>query len=158
MSDDISRFKRAFGYGGDDVSNSGTEAPGIDCLAASKAWPGTVQSITSQLARLRAALLVDYTDEGVAADIARRFDAKIAPITDMLDNRFSAAMSALTEAAGTADATKLGGETRTLVGTYTALLNDATWIDMDDNPFVPLTIRDELSSLLAKVPKSLQAA
>lgn len=106
----------------------------------------------------RESLADTYKADGNAATVMARFDAKLANILGMFDGKVVEQLSELGHAQGRTEQDKLAKAALGLFAGYRQLLGDKTIADIDDNPFIPLTIRNVVAIALSSLPKELEAA
>ena len=120
------------------------------------AWLAARQKVHADIDKLRASIVEDYRDDEVVDDLATSYSATVQPVLDGFDESLA---DKLDEAASEPDAgrrSELVAEARGIISRYeTFLANDTLIADLDDNPFVPLSIHATISATLAALSKAV---
>ncbi|HTW70717.1 MAG TPA: hypothetical protein VME47_12580 [Acetobacteraceae bacterium] len=138
--------------------NGGAQETGSTVPAAvtkaRQAWIATRGRVGDELEKLLTAIVTTYQSDGIAADLETRYRNRVSGVLNTLDESLS---EKLNEVAGTIDATRrttLAGEAKTIMDRYQSYVDgEALLVDLDDNPFVPLHIRQTVTATLAAVAK-----
>ncbi|MDE2004919.1 MAG: hypothetical protein KGI51_00015 [Rhodospirillales bacterium] len=140
---------------GQSTAPTGDRAVGL--AKSAEIWTATHQKMRSEYERLRAALVDAYKSEGLDKDIDTRFSSKIQPVLQTLNGDLSARLN---EAAKATDNAKRGDAVkaaRELVKTYKAYAgSEALLTDLDENPFVPLKVKDTVIRMLTALEQSVR--
>ena len=113
------------------------------------AWTATSQRVTADIAKLRTALQDQYKGDDNGPAIVSAYDARVAPVLKVFDADLADKLDEATNAADAAARQKLVDEARQLIDKYKAFLDGETLIaDLDDNPFVKLSIRATVGATL----------
>ncbi|GEM_PF-1533152 len=136
-------------------------AAGIAPAAAAEArlaWTSLRAEIRADVETLRSALSQAYAGQPIADQIVSAFQAKVAPMLGRFDDRLGAALDGIAAENDAAKRADLTAGARALVGEYRAFAaGDALIGDLDDNPFVPLQIRNRAVTALSAMASSLGA-
>jgi hypothetical protein len=120
------------------------------------AWLAARKKIESDIDKLRAEIVATYQADGLAGELETAYKARVAPVLEALDERLADALDAATNATDPAERAKLVAEAKEILGDYTTFLNSDTTIkDLDDNPFVPLSIGATISATLSTLSKAV---
>jgi len=132
-------------------------APGSSNTAFAKSgeiWKATVAKVGAELEKLRAGIVDTYQTADNVGDLEGRYRAKVSGVLTALDDSL---VGKLSEVAGAPDMTqraRLIGEARGIMEGYRSYVaSEPLLADLDDNPFVPLTIRQTVSNSLSALEK-----
>lgn len=151
-SDLVEQLARALTTAGDQAKLTERAAAGPSPVTYAKsrlAWLATRKKIEGDLKRLEAEIMECYGDEPVGSELTGAFQTWVAPVLATLDERLADALDAAGNAAEPAERAKLAADARTVIGEYQSYLASEPRIkELDDNPFVPLSIRDGIGATL----------
>lgn len=123
---------------------------------SARTWVTTVISVKAEVEKLKAEVLKTYQGEALAGEIDKAFTSKVQPVLDSLN----AAAAKLNEASKATDATtqaKLASEARAILASYVKFVTSEPLIkDLDDNPFLPLTIGSQVIKAVSQVSAQLK--
>ena len=121
------------------------------------AWLATRKKIAHDIATLRGAIVDAYKDDGIAGELDRAYQARVAPILSGLDERLADVLAAADKASDPAERAKHVADARTIISDHTSFLARTSTIrDLDANPFVPLSIHDLLSNTLFTLAQAIR--
>lgn len=137
---------------------SAAKANPVVALAKAKlAWNGVRQQVSADVETLRAALAATYEGQSFSNEVITKFQEKVGPIMTRFDDRLG---DALEEMAGETDpdqrATLVAAAKAVAKDYLSFAMSDPLIGDLDNNPFVSLTIRSKTTAALAAVAKSIQ--
>lgn len=137
-------------------ADTATAANPAAVVASSRiAWVGARTQVSAEVGKLRDALAVSYAGQPFAAEIETKFQATVAPVLASFDDKLLVVLDRM-EGADAQGRTALMGEARGLLKTYLSYAMSEKLIDdLDNNPFVPLSIRSTVTSTLSKLAKAL---
>jgi len=119
-------------------------------------WMATRESIETDLGKLRAALANTYKGEAIAGEIEKSYTAKVAPLMTTLDETLATKLDAATKAADAAARASLVTEAKAIMASYQAFVASNPLIaDLDSNPFVPLSIQQNVSATLSRLSAAI---
>jgi hypothetical protein len=119
------------------------------------AWLAARQRVVGEVAKLRGQLLAEYKDAPESVEILDAYDTRSADLLAGFDEQLADKLDEATNAEDTALRAKLVAEARAVIDGYQKHLDSEKLIaDLDENPFVPLTIRATMGATL----KALAAA
>jgi pyruvate/2-oxoglutarate dehydrogenase complex dihydrolipoamide acyltransferase (E2) component len=119
-------------------------------LAKSRmAWMKAREKMEAEVEKLRLAILDHYKADGIDTELDTAYTKRVAPLLDGLDEDLA---DQLDDAAKEADPVRRAehvAEAKATIARYQAFLaGDDTMTALEDNPFVPLTIRPVISATL----------
>ena len=121
------------------------------------AWVGTREKVTADIGKLGAELAKSYAGTPVAAEITQAFDSKTQQLMALFDSRLVNAIDAVMANDADDKRDALVTVARDTAKDFLATVNAEPLIDaLDDNPFVPLTVRATLTATLSSLSKALQ--
>jgi hypothetical protein len=131
----------------------GQQAPqnGVVAYAKSRlAWLAVRGKMTGDIDKLRSELVATYSADGIAADIESRFRGRVAPILTSLDESLADKLDAATNETDPEKRAALVAEAKAIITKYQDFVNnDGIFVELDENPFVPLAIKKTLTSTLS---------
>lgn len=141
--------------GGNGTGNGGG-ASTVTYAKSRLAWIAARKKIESEIEKLRAEIVSTYQAEGIAGEIETSYRGRVAPVLEALDESLA---DKLDEATNATDATVRAGlvaEAKEIMQRYQTYLSSEPLIgDLDDNPFVPLAIRQTISATLGALEKAV---
>ena len=120
------------------------------------AWLAARQKVMSDIDKLRAELAATYEQDPIAPQVASRYAATVQPIIDGFDTALADELDAAVNATDPGKRGELVGQAKATIGRYQAFLEQPLIADLDDNPFLPLTIHATLSNTLAALSKTIR--
>jgi hypothetical protein len=131
------------------AADSGTSGKAPGGYAQSRDnWLTAHRSITTDIEKLRAELVATYQAEGIAADVEKRFQEKVAPLLTTFDEDLAEKLDQADTATDPAVRSKLVGEARGIMTRFAGALANPIVADLDNNPFVKLSIQATLATTL----------
>lgn len=120
------------------------------------AWLAARKKVESEIEKLRSAILTTYQDDGIAPDLERAYQDRVAPILAGLDERLADKLDEATNATDPAQRAKLVAEAQAIMKDYeTFLASESIIADLDANPFVPLSIQQTITATLSTLAKAV---
>ena len=149
------------GAGGSAPSSAPTDAgaaAGAVAYGKSRlAWLAARQKVISDIEKLRAEIVATYQDDGIAPELESSYKATVQPIIDQFDTELADDLDAAVNATDPAKRGELVGQAKATIDRYQKFLDGEPLIaDLDDNPFVPLSIHATISNTLAALSKTLR--
>jgi hypothetical protein len=121
------------------------------------AWIGTRQRMVTDIDKLRAALQAEYQDDPEGTDIMAAFDREVGPVLEAFDASLADKLDEATNAEDPVRRGELVAEAKNIIGKYKAYLDSEALIaDLDDNPFVPLSIRKTVGATLTALEAAVR--
>jgi hypothetical protein len=122
------------------------------------AWLAARKKVESEIAKLHGALIATYEgEETLLADLEVAYRAKVGPVLTALDDRLADALDAASNATDPQQRATLVAAARNIIDEYTQFLAaDKTIADLDDNPFIPLSIGQTVATTLTTLAKAVQ--
>ena len=137
-------------------SNGGQAANTDAYTNARDAWLLTRTRVNNDIGKLRNQIVATYKEDGIANELERLYNAKVAPVLTSLDVALATTLDAATKEADPARRTQLVTEARDIIQRYQSYVaSDPTIPMLDNNPFVPLSIQHTVSLTLAALAKSV---
>jgi hypothetical protein len=130
-------------------------APGAVAYAKSRlAWLAARKKIETDIEKLRGEILAAYPAE--AGDLGQRYTTRVGPVMAALDESLADKLDEATNATDPAQRTKLVLEARDIITRYQQFVAGESLLgDLDDNPFVPLAIRQTMTATLTALAASV---
>ena len=120
------------------------------------AWLAARKKVESDLDKLRGAIVTAYANDGIAADLEKRYTAKVAPVLANLDERLADKLDEATNATDPQQRAALVAEAKKIMQDYeTYLAGEKIIADLDTNPFVPVAIQQTIAGTLATLEKTV---
>ena len=120
------------------------------------AWGGAQRMVEADVERLRDELAKTYAGQPFAAEIDAKFQSTVAPVLETFDDSLMAVLDQLEDAADPQQRAPLIAEARAVLKKYlTYAMSEKLILDLDANPFVPLTIRNTVTTTLSNLAKTL---
>ncbi len=136
------------------------EQKGTGTVAYAKsrlAWIAVRGKMQSDIGKLQTALIDTYKADGVAADLEARYKRRVAPMLAALDESLADKLDEVTNEADAVKRVGLADEARVIIAKYQAFIaNDGLIVELDENPFVPLTLKTTLTSTLATIAAAVR--
>jgi hypothetical protein len=155
----IEQLRAALDQAGAPAGGNGAtqDAGGSNPAAVTKSrqiWIAARKKVEDEIEKLRAEIVATYQSDGSAKDLEARYRARVSGVLQALDESLSEKLNEVASAVDTAQRTKLIGEARGIMARYQSYLAGEPLIaDLDDNPFVPLSIRQTVSTTLSALEK-----
>jgi len=120
------------------------------------AWLAARKKVESDLDKLRGAIVTAYANDGIAADLEKRYTEKVAPVLANLDERLADKLDEATNATDPQQRAALVAEAKKIMQDYEKYLTGEKIIaDLDSNPFVPVAIQQTIAGTLATLEKTV---
>jgi hypothetical protein len=135
-----------------------TEAGGnaVTYAKSRLAWLAARKKVESEIEKLRGAIVAAYQDDGIAPDLEKAYQLRVAPVLAGLDERLADKLDEATNATDPAVRTELIAQAKQIMAEYQAFLASEKIIaDLDANPFVPLSIQQTITATLATLAKAV---
>ena len=125
--------------------------------AASRiAWGGAQRRVEADVERLRDELAKTYAGQAIADELDAKFQAKVAPVLATFDDSLMTVLDKMEEEQDPKQHAALIAEARATLKTYLSYaMSEKLLVDLDNNPFVPLTIRSTVTTTLSNLAKVL---
>lgn len=121
------------------------------------AWIAARKKVEGDLEKLRSAIVTTYSQDGIAADLEKRYSERVAPVLANLDEKLADKLDEATNATDPQQRTALVAEAKQIMQGYEAYLAGEKIIaDLDTNPFVPVAIQQTISATLATLEKTVR--
>ncbi len=132
-------------------------APSAVTYAKSRlAWLAARNKVASEIDKLRTQIVATYQENGIAADLEKAYQTRVAPVLTTLDESLADKLDEATNATDAAKRGELVTEARAIMDKYAQYLAGEPLIaDLDDNPFVPLAIRATIGGTLNALSKAV---
>jgi hypothetical protein len=124
---------------------------------SARTWVTAVISVKAEVEKLKAEVLKTYQGQQVAAEIDKAFTSKVQPVLDSLNAAAAQKLNEASKATDAATQAKLASEARAILAGYVKFVTSEPLIkDLDDNPFVPLTIGAQVIKAVSQVSAQLK--
>ena len=120
-------------------------------MTARLLWDDTRQSVQSQLRKLESAIREATKDQPYAEEAARNTPL-LYEMLETFDTRLSDKLDEALNAAAPEDRSRRQKEAKGILAEYiTYLKSEPIFAELDENPFVPVTIRRDLTDALTRI-------
>jgi len=137
-------------------NSAGGGASTVTYAKSRLAWLAARKKVESEIDKLRSEIVATYKDDGIADQLESSFRTRVAPVLTSLDESLA---DKLDEVANATDPTVRAGlvaEAKAIMQRYQDYLSSESLIaDLDDNPFVPLSIQQTVSATLSALEKAV---
>ena len=117
-------------------------------------WNATRTKVEAEIEKLRAGIVDTYKAADNVDHLEARYRAKVSGVLKALDESLSDKLSELAGAADVAQRPTLIGEAQGIIARYKSYVaSEPLLADLDENPFVPLSIRQTVSTTLSALEK-----
>jgi hypothetical protein len=153
-SEGIEALRRALGEAMD-AAKLKAAGPGVVAYAKSRlAWIAARQKMESDIDALRAKIVDTFKDDAIAPQIETNYRAKVAPVLARLDESLADKLDEATKATDPAARAKLVAEAKSKLSFYAKYLAAEPLLkDLDENPFLPLTIRATIGGTIQQLSR-----
>jgi hypothetical protein len=153
-SEGIEALRRALGEAMD-AAKLKAAGPGAVAYAKSRlAWLAARKKMESDIDALRAKIIETFKDDAVAPQIETSYRAKVAPVLERLDESLADKLDEATNATDPAARAKLVAEAKSKLSFYAKYLAAEPLLkDLDENPFMPLTIRATIGGTIQQLSR-----
>jgi len=130
---------------------------GVVAYAKSRlAWLAARKKVESDIETLRQRIAETFKDDAVAPQIDTSYKTRVAPVLAALDESLADTLDAATNATDPAARAKLVAEAKAIMQKYAQYLTSEPLIkDLDENPFVPLSIRATVGGTISALSKAI---
>jgi hypothetical protein len=118
-------------------------------------WLAARQTVEDELDKLRATIVATYEGQSVAAEIEKKFREVTAPVLRTLDTSFATKLEAAGKAPDAAQRQILVQDAKNTLKGYESFVQTGLLADLDDNPFVPLSLRASLTGTISQLAAAL---
>jgi hypothetical protein len=118
-------------------------------------WLAARQTVEDELDKLRATIAAAYDGQSVAAEIEKKFREVTAPVLRTLDSSFATKLEAAGKAADAAQRQTMVQDAKNILKGYESFVQTGLLADLDDNPFVPLSLRASLTGTISQLTAAL---
>jgi hypothetical protein len=120
------------------------------------AWLAARKKMESEIEKLRGEIVASFQEDGEGPELDKLYRDRVAPVLQGLDESLADKLDEAANAADPAQHQKLLGEAKAIIKRYTDFLAAEPLIaDLDDNPFVPLSINATMSATLTALSKAV---
>jgi hypothetical protein len=133
----------------DMIAPAEVEAGEVDYAKSGEKWIAARTQVNAEIEKLKAALVSTYQAEGLAGDIEKAYSAVVAPVMTAFDDSLAATLNKIAGATDSAAHGELVGQARAILARYQGALANPVIADLDNNPFVPLSIHKTLAGTLS---------
>lgn len=153
----VETLRAALTGGGGQAPSQGQAKAGPVAYAKSRlAWIATRKRIETDIGKLQSEIVATYSDQGLGQELAGAYTSWVGPVLQSLDERLADALDDATNATDETKRAELVTHAKSLIAEYTAFLNsDPRITELDNNPFVPLSIRTTVGGTLSTLAKSV---
>jgi hypothetical protein len=140
-----------------DAQKAGAQGGGVAFAKSRLAWLAARKKLEESLEKLHGEIQTTYKDSPALSDIDTRFRTTVAPVLASLDEELADKLDDVANAADPAQRTKLITEAKATITRYeTYVSSEKLLADLDDNPFVPLALRDTITKTLAVISATVR--
>jgi hypothetical protein len=122
---------------------------------SSREWLAARQTVEDELDKLRATIAAAYEGQSVAPEIEKKFREVTAPVLRTLDSSFATKLEAAGKAPDAAQREILVQDAKNILKGYGSFVQTGLLADLDDNPFVPLSLRASLAGTISQLTAAL---
>jgi hypothetical protein len=119
--------------------------------SSGKKWLEMRQTVEDEMERLRLSIAGAYQDDPALPAIEKAFRARTAPVLRALDASLATKLEAAAKAAKAEERQKLVDEAHGIIEGYKTYAADPLLADLDNNPFVPLSLQASLTATLSEL-------
>jgi hypothetical protein len=149
--------------GGATAATAGTSASpaaGVSPAAVAKArvaWTATRQKVESDIGKLQDAFTAAFKGHPAGPDLGTAFKARADKVLDSLDEALAHKLDEVAGATDPAQHARLVQEAQQIIQRYEATVaSDPTIAALDENPFVPVAIRQTMTATLSALSKAIR--
>ena len=153
-SEGIEALRRALGEAMD-AAKLKASGPGPVAYAKSRlAWLAARKKMESDIDALRVKIVETFKDDAIAPQIETNYRSKVAPVLAKLDATLADKLDEATNATDPAARAKLVAEAKSKMAFYASYLATEPLLkDLDENPFLPLTIRATIGGTIQQLSR-----
>ena len=134
-------------------------APGVNPAAMAKArvaWIATRQKVESDIGKLQGAFTTAFKSHPAGPDLGTAFKARADKVLDSLDEALAEKLDEVSKTTDPAQHAKIAQEARQIIQRYEATIaSDPTIAALDENPFMPVTIRKTMTATLSALSRAI---
>ena len=135
---------------------AGKNAGAVVYAKSRMAWIATQQKVKSDIEKLRAELLATYKDESAVSQIEKSYQFVVTSLLATIDDSLADKLDEVTNATDAETRSKLIAEARGIMNRYQTAAANPIVADLDNNPFVPLSIQKTLTATLAGLSAAIR--
>jgi hypothetical protein len=120
------------------------------------AWLAARKKVESDIETLRQRIIDTFKDDAIAPQLETSYKTKVAPVLATLDESLADTLDDATNATDPAKRAKLVADAKAIMQKYAQYLTSEPLIkDLDENPFVPLSIRATVGGTISALSKAI---
>jgi hypothetical protein len=156
-SQGIEALRRALAAAMEQAKQKGAGGSGVVAYAKSRlAWLAARKKVESDIETLRQSIIDTFKDDAIAPQLETSYKTRVAPVLATLDESLADTLDAATNATDPAARAKLVAEAQAIMQKYAQYLTSEPLIkDLDENPFVPLSIRATVGGTISALSKAV---
>lgn len=132
------------------------EGPRVAFAKSRLAWIAARKKMEGEIEKLRGEIVAAFEDDGEGPELDKLYRDRVAPVLQTLDDSLADKLDEAANAADPAQHQKLVEEAKGIIKGYSDFLASEPLIaDLDDNPFVPLSIKATMTATLAALSKTV---
>jgi len=140
-----------------DAQKAGAQGGGVAFAKSRLAWLAARKKLEEGLEKLHGEIATTYKDSPSLSDIETRFRTTVAPVLASLDDELADKLDDVANAADPTQRTKLITDAKATIARYENYVSSEKLLaDLDDNPFVPLALRDTITKTLAVISATVR--
>ena len=157
---DIDALRRAIATAMDQAklnAQAGTGTSGAVTYAKSRlAWLAARKKVESDIETLRQRIIETFKDDAIAPQLDTSYKTKVAPVLATLDESLAVTLDDATNATDPAKRADLVKAAKDIMQKYAQYLTSEPLIkDLDENPFLPLSIRATVGGTISTLSKAI---
>jgi hypothetical protein len=126
-------------------------------VQSARAWITARTNVQAEVDKLKAEIIKTYQGQEVAGEIEKAYASRVKPVLDTFDLSLAMKLNEASKAADAAAQARLGGEAKAILTNYVKYVMSEPLIkELDENPFVPLSIRPSVVAALKQVGEQLK--
>src|SRR5580698_9532817 len=135
-----------------EAQKAGAQGGGVNFAKSRLAWLAARKKLEEGLEKLHGEIATTYKGNPALSDIETRFRTTVAPVLATLDEELADKLDDVANAADPAKRTDLITAAKAVITRYeNYVTSEKLLADLDDNPFVPLALRDTITKTLAVI-------
>jgi hypothetical protein len=138
-------------------AQAGTGSSGTVTYAKSRlAWLAARKKVESDIETLRQRIIETFKDDAIAPQLDTSYKTKVAPVLATLDESLADTLDDATNATDPAKRAELVKAAKDIMQRYAQYLTSEPLIkDLDENPFLPLSIRATVGGTISTLSKAI---
>jgi len=138
-----------------DAAKLASAGPGPVAYAKSRlAWLAARKKMETDIDALRVKIVETFKDDAIAPQIETNYRSKVAPVLAKLDATLADKLDEATNATDPTARAKLVAEAKSKMAFYASYLAAEPLLkDLDENPFLPLTIRATIGGTIQQLSR-----